>query len=553
MKTSTFATILIASSSLAIGQSSLPARRISAQVKAAGTYHLATGVWSRASGASSLGPDVLYNNSTPPAYFAAVQDDNVTPFEITETGRLPSLSDVGDDDLYTIDGLTFAYCTSLATSLEVRYSFRQSYSPCTTPSTPIASSFTLPGLPTTATTGTQACWFVTVDLSATSFVFSLAADAEGFFDNSASQDDFGYSFAFSGHGLDTTTGPILSGDPLNSPFGDGTTNFGFGPGPDGTGLGQQDAFWIETASLGGPGCYNFGGYATLPWGGYSVSINGDGGLPNCFGVGDKDLCGSAEVIAGVGDFCYDTTLASDSSEAQNTSPCDFGSGNDFRRDVWWDWTAPSSRNFDMSTCAGGNGDTAIAAYSGQCSSLQVIGCDDDTCGTLSSFRFFAVKDQVYKLRLGGAPAGGSPLGPGAGRFSLSVPGAGLFTGYCIAASNSVDPGGARASAIGSASVSLADLTLFAGPVPNQPGLFYYGPNQIQIPFGNGFRCVGGNVVRLPVIFASSNVLTHVVDVGANGPNFLTLGAVNFQAWYRDPADGGALFNLSDAIQIVFVP
>jgi hypothetical protein len=124
--------------------------------------------------------------------------------------------------------------------------------------------------------------------------------------------------------------------------------------------------------------------------------------------------------------------------------------------------------------------------------------------------------------------------------------------YCTAAPNSVGSG-ANISITGSTSVSANDLVLHAGPVPNQPAIFFYGPNQIELPFGNGFRCVGGSVKRLPVVFGSGNSIDHAVD-NTLSPSlgFITPGSTwNFQAWNRDPAAGGANFNLSDAIRIDF--
>jgi len=126
--------------------------------------------------------------------------------------------------------------------------------------------------------------------------------------------------------------------------------------------------------------------------------------------------------------------------------------------------------------------------------------------------------------------------------------------YCTAAANSVGAG-ASISVSGSTSVASNDLVLSAGPVPNQPAIFFFGPNQIEVPFGNGFRCVGGAVKRLPVVFGSANTITHPLD-NAQAPS---VGSViagstwNFQAWYRDPNAGGQNFNLSDAVRVDFCP
>ncbi len=136
---------------------------------------------------------------------------------------------------------------------------------------------------------------------------------------------------------------------------------------------------------------------------------------------------------------------------------------------------------------------------------------------------------------------------------LGVPNC-VGTSYCTANPNSTGAP-AAISAEGSDSVSAADLTLTSKPVPNQPGIFFYAPNQIQVPFGNGFLCVGGGIARLPVLFASEHVATFTLDFGS----LPAIGQINpgdtwnFQHWYRDPAGGGAAFNTSDGVSISFTP
>jgi len=92
------------------------------------------------------------------------------------------------------------------------------------------------------------------------------------------------------------------------------------------------------------------------------------------------------------------------------------------------------------------------------------------------------------------------------------------------------------------------LTLTAEPVPDQPGIFFFGPNPIRVPFGNGFLCVGGGLTRLlPPVAASGQVAQKTID---NAP--FAIGDVRyFQYWFRDPAGGGAAFNTSDAVGVTF--
>ena len=109
----------------------------------------------------------------------------------------------------------------------------------------------------------------------------------------------------------------------------------------------------------------------------------------------------------------------------------------------------------------------------------------------------------------------------------------------------------------SSSVSANDLVLevFAAAV-NRPGLFYYGPDPVQVPFGDGYRCVGGALKRLPVVFTDGGGgASYAVDL-ADPP--LPTGSIaagetwNFQFWFRDTAAGGAGFNFSDALTVPFI-
>ena len=135
-------------------------------------------------------------------------------------------------------------------------------------------------------------------------------------------------------------------------------------------------------------------------------------------------------------------------------------------------------------------------------------------------------------------------------------GCGPVVNYCLTSPNSVGSGSVMSSN-GSASVAANDLVLLASGGPaNQPGLFYYGNTQTQLPFGNGFRCVGGTTVRLPVANADGggNAARALDLQNLPGASVISAGdTVNFQYWYRDPAGGGAFFNLSDALTATFCP
>jgi hypothetical protein len=130
----------------------------------------------------------------------------------------------------------------------------------------------------------------------------------------------------------------------------------------------------------------------------------------------------------------------------------------------------------------------------------------------------------------------------------------IGTTYCTATANST---GAPAdlSAWCSASSSAGSLTLEAAPVPDQSGIFFHGTSQTQIPFGNGFLCTAGGIVRGSVVTAVGGLATYEYD-NSDAEHWLsafTGTTRNFQYWYRDPAGGGAFFNTSNGISIAILP
>ncbi|MCK6445441.1 MAG: agmatine deiminase family protein [Planctomycetes bacterium] len=144
-----------------------------------------------------------------------------------------------------------------------------------------------------------------------------------------------------------------------------------------------------------------------------------------------------------------------------------------------------------------------------------------------------------------------PRGAPSGFYAFDVAPA-VGTNYCTSGAH-----GARIGTTGSASVAANDLVLHALSVPkNVFGIFFYGDQQKQLPFGNGTLCVGATVAlaRLgpPDNAGVAGELVHALDVTSppTPSALITPGSSwNFQAWFRD----GASFDLSDAIQITFVP
>jgi hypothetical protein len=131
--------------------------------------------------------------------------------------------------------------------------------------------------------------------------------------------------------------------------------------------------------------------------------------------------------------------------------------------------------------------------------------------------------------------------------------------YCVTSPNSVGLG-AEIGHAGGPSLAANDLVLtVVGAPAAKPGLFYYGPNRTAAIFGDGIRCVAGAIKRLPAQLTDSlGTASLALDVAAppftSGTGAAGVGITqHFQFWYRDPANGGAGFNTSDALTVTWCP
>ena len=133
--------------------------------------------------------------------------------------------------------------------------------------------------------------------------------------------------------------------------------------------------------------------------------------------------------------------------------------------------------------------------------------------------------------------------------------------YCTTSPNSAGPGAVIGST-GTTSIAANDFNLtVTQAVPGMIGLFFYGGGQAALPFGNGTLCVSsggkGTFRLLPAaVVAPGGSASHLVNYGAppSAAGQITAGSTwYFQFWYRDPAGGGAGFNLSDGLQATFCP
>lgn len=143
--------------------------------------------------------------------------------------------------------------------------------------------------------------------------------------------------------------------------------------------------------------------------------------------------------------------------------------------------------------------------------------------------------------------------------SVLDPSCQLITPYCTTTSNSAGPG-ALLSTTGSASIASNDLTLIVtDSVPDEFGMFFYGPGQASGSLGDGTLCVAGPLFRVtPARQADADGLVrHTLDLGqapfGSGPGMVTPGSTwHFQWWLRDPS-AGAGSNASSAVSVTFCP
>ncbi len=180
---------------------------------------------------------------------------------------------------------------------------------------------------------------------------------------------------------------------------------------------------------------------------------------------------------------------------------------------------------------------------------ELLSADDGVYGDAFGIRL-AFEGSIAAIGAAGHDTGGFEYAGAAYVFEIGPGGR-----YCEAATNSLGVG-ARIDASGSTSIVANDLRLWAGPVPpRQIGIFFLGSGQTQLPFGNGWRCVNGTVMRLFPTRAVGTVLFQDVDNSLQPfAGMLIAGSQwNVQAWYRDPAAGGAVFSTTDALTLLFQP
>lgn len=305
-------------------------------VKDAGTYHVATGTWTRGESSLARGDyDVIYDNSCSVGWYLpleqqAIVDDGRLPSTTSpynpQVGPMPAsnyplVSFPGTDDSYGVNWYEFAYCTGSAAPITTLTAFYECYTSCedVTLLTPTAT-IELSGLPGSPAPGTAiGCWIINIDLLGSTLNFTMNGDCDGSWDGTPMDDNFGYLYMQSTPDPSGQTGPILAGDPdglqQGGPGGTGccvgcNTVFWAGPGfpagvhgtcEEGSGLNNHDLFELDDHQGGYVftynGCFWFGGgyspadrHASFHWkmaGTTSYEPQTEPGTPYCFGHTDQ--------------------------------------------------------------------------------------------------------------------------------------------------------------------------------------------------------------------------------------------------------------------------
>jgi hypothetical protein len=93
--------------------------------------------------------------------------------------------------------------------------------------------------------------------------------------------------------------------------------------------------------------------------------------------------------------------------------------------------------------------------------------------------------------------------------------------------------------------------------PASFGMFTFGSQPYNVPFGNGYLCVAPfapGIYRMPVqALTQPTLVLAMEDAGASFDLIQPGSSWYFQFWYRDPPAGGSNFNLSNGLHVVFAP
>ena len=283
--------VLLSTAAFAQNDASSKLRPVTSPVKNAGTYHVATGAWTRAKApTANLGPDTIYNNTCDLGFYLGL-----TSLEtMVDSGRLPSTSSVdspnsvpGTADAYTVNGFQVSYC-AVNPLVDIDVAHFECYAPCSDATLLVpTSTISLAGLPGGGGSSSAiGCWVIDIDLQGSTDEFAMQGDCDQLYDAAVATDNFGWSH-YETNGGATPGGPLMAGDPFGvlaagplgtgCPFGDGTVFVGQDVTTAATGLGTEDVFEVDINGAIG-GCFFFGGYLSgNPYSSFRHVLYGDAG------------------------------------------------------------------------------------------------------------------------------------------------------------------------------------------------------------------------------------------------------------------------------------
>ena len=273
-----------------------------------GTFHVATGTWTRnAPAAALLGPDVVYDNSAHTGvWFSGGIELESESFEIWDFARLPLQPGVPGSAEYNLNGLEISYCVEDDSAAMGPLDLEVTLATFTAPCDPLAcmqASYVvtnLPGAdPALSSQGLPTCWTITIDLSGGD-EFCMPAEGDGVWDQDLDLDSMAIALSFDPGGVGgyvgaIAVGPVVAGDrnwTAKSPLeftiaggGGGGTVFGpaetcvpSSPARNSSGLDNLDQWWISdrVGQALPAGCYDLGGYDN------GSGCNGDGSFDGTY-------------------------------------------------------------------------------------------------------------------------------------------------------------------------------------------------------------------------------------------------------------------------------
>lgn len=155
----------------------------------------------------------------------------------------------------------------------------------------------------------------------------------------------------------------------------------------------------------------------------------DAAATNCTPTNDD--CPNAISIYSSGTFPFNNAFAT--TDGLSHAACEATGQTGIDRDVWYCFNPPTTGEVIIRTCGTSGVDTKIAVYD-DCATcppedVDLIVCNDDSCGLQSQVQFTAVAGSQYMIRIGVFPGGAG----GQGEFQIEYPnlGADLCTNATV--------------------------------------------------------------------------------------------------------------------------